>query len=97
MYAAQREQAPADPTSKLQSAEGSARIGNRDAGSAGTAAAATAVTRLDSGGEEEQSVEDPLIYPDIYAPSGFDMLGILVRTCYSLLIGFLLAVSPQRP
>jgi len=28
---------------------------------------------------ERQRVRDPMIYPGVYAPSGFDMMGILVR------------------
>ena len=30
------------------------------------------------GGGHGQPVQDPMIYPGLYAPSGFDMMGILV-------------------
>lgn len=30
------------------------------------------------GGVRGEPVQDPLIYPGLYSPSGFDMMGILV-------------------
>jgi hypothetical protein len=37
------------------------------------------------GGEvEDEPVLDPMIYPGLYSPSGFDMMGILVSLCLSM-------------
>lgn len=33
-------------------------------------------------GVENEPLQDPLIYPGVYAPSGFDMMGILVCCVY---------------
>ena len=35
---------------------------------------------------ENEPVNDPLIYPGLYAPSGIDMMGILVRYSFLLLV-----------
>lgn len=50
------------------------------------------IKRTPQGGSSllAESVQDPMIYPGLYAPSGFDMMGILVGLppflCYVLQI-----------
>ena len=71
---------PLNPTSEIQSGESSSKIVDQNGLSA-----VNAVTRSNPG-INEQPLKDPLIYPDIYAPSGFDMLSILVRMTSPILL-----------
>lgn len=44
----------------------------------------------------DEPLQDPLMYPGIYAPSGFDMLGILVRLVHFNVVPLLLYLAADR-
>jgi hypothetical protein len=57
-----------------QTVSGNSVVGSGDAGSSQE----MMMRGGSSGTAQQQQRQDPLIYPGLYSPSGFDMMGILV-------------------